>query len=119
MEQLGGVEADGGDVAPLQYRAAFEQGAEGMGAVVDDLQAVALGDLLQAADVAGIAEHVGGDDGRGVRLDGGFDVGRIQVPGFGWMSANTGRIPSQCRVLVVATKLNGVVMALPVRPRAR
>ena len=42
---------------------------------------------------------------------------RFQVSG--WMSAKIGRILSQCRVLVVATKLKGVVMALPVSPSAR
>ncbi len=82
VEQLGGVEADGGDVAPLQHGAAFVEGAKGMGTVIDDLQAVAIGDLLQPTDIAGVAEHVGGDDGRGIGLDGCFDVGRIQVPGL-------------------------------------
>ena len=42
---------------------------------------------------------------------------RFQV--FVSISAKIGRMPSHCSELVVATKLNGVVMALPVMPSAR
>ena len=35
------------------------------------------------------------------------------------MSAKIGLMPSHCSELVVATKLKGVVMALPVNPSAR
>jgi len=42
---------------------------------------------------------------------------RFQVSGS--MSAKIGRMPSHCSELVVATKLKGVVIALPVIPSAR
>ena len=71
---LGGVEAQRGHVARVEYRFPIHLDAEGVRGVVDHLEPVLVGDLLDALHVAGLAVAVHRHDGRGLRGDGGFDL---------------------------------------------
>lgn len=84
---LGGVEAERAQVAPVEDGASFDFYSKGVGGIVDDLQAVAVGDLLYATDVAGIAIDVDGHYGRGLRGDGGLYPFRVEVAGF-WVDVD-------------------------------
>lgn len=68
MEKLGRVEGEHGDIA----RGREGRDAESMGGVVDDFDAVLVGEALEAGDIAGIAVDVDGNDGTGARSDGAF-----------------------------------------------
>ena len=82
VEQFRGVKTQGADIAPVVDRPALVQDAEGMGAVIDDLQVVLARDLFDALHIAGVAEYMSRDDGRGVPLDVSFDLLRVEVPGI-------------------------------------
>ena len=71
---LGGVEAQRGHVARIEYRFPIHLYAEGVRRVVYHLEPVLVGDLLDALHVAGLAVAVNGQDGRGLRGDGGLDL---------------------------------------------
>ena len=67
---LGGVEAQGGHVARVEYRFAVHLDAEGVRRVIYHLEPVLVGYLLYALHVAGFAVAVHGHDGGGLRGDG-------------------------------------------------
>ncbi|MNN13181.1 hypothetical protein D3C81_1262050 [compost metagenome] len=73
MEQLSGVEAQGAAVAKVCQRLAIELGAEGMGGVVDDFEAIGAGDILNALDSAGVAVDMGCQDAASFFRDRSFD----------------------------------------------
>ena len=64
--------------------AAAEGGAEGLGAVGDQLQAVAVSDRRDGRIVGGLAEQIDGDDGAGLEPPLGLDGedGRLQPLGI-------------------------------------
>ena len=66
---LGGVEAQRGHVARVEYRFPVNLDAEGVRRVVYHLESVLVRDLLDALDVAGLAVAVYRHDGRGLRRD--------------------------------------------------
>ena len=80
---LGGVEGEGGHVAGVEDAFAIDFDAEGVGGVVDDAKAVAVGDLLDGVDVAGVAVDMHGHDGGGFWGDGGFNLGGVETAGGG------------------------------------
>ena len=80
---LRGVEAERGHVARLQNGLAVHLHAEGMGGVVDHLQAVLVGHGLDACRVARLAVHVHGHDGRRARRDGCLYLVRVEVARLG------------------------------------
>ena len=57
--------------------------AKGMSSVVDDLEVVVVGNLLDRLDITGVAVAMHGHDGRGVGGDGRFNFRRIEVEGVG------------------------------------
>lgn len=71
---LGGMETQGGHVALIEDALAIDLDAEGMGGVIDDAQAILVGNGLNLGGAAGLAIHVHGHDGRGARGDGGLDA---------------------------------------------
>ena len=71
---LGGMEAQRGHVARIEYRFPIHLYAEGVRRVVYHLEPVLVGDLLDALHVAGLAVAVNGHDGRGLRRYGGLDL---------------------------------------------
>ena len=81
VKQLGRMEAQRADIAPVVDRPPLVTNAERMGAVVDDPQIVLARDLLDAFDIARIAEYMRRDDGGGVGLDISLDLFRVQIPG--------------------------------------
>ena len=81
VEHLGGVEAQHREVAVVQDAAVAHLDAEGVRGVVDDLQVVGVGDLLDAAHVARMPVAVHGEDGRRLRRDGRRDPVGVQVQG--------------------------------------
>ena len=83
VKQLGRVEAERADIAPVQHRLPGVTHGEGVGAVVHHFQIAATGDFFDAFNGARVAEHVSADDGRGVRHDAAFDVLGRNVPGLG------------------------------------
>ena len=76
---LGGVEAQRGHVARVKYRFPIHLDAEGVRGVVDHLEPVLVGDLLNALHVAGLAVAVHRHDGSGLRSDGGLDLVRVHA----------------------------------------
>lgn len=62
-DDFNGVEAEYGDVAVSAVAdfAAAVAGADGVGGVFDDFEAVLLGELVQGCHVAGFAAQVHGD----------------------------------------------------------
>lgn len=71
---LGGMETQGGHVALVEDALAIDLDAEGMGGVIDDAQAILVGNGLNLGGAAGLAIHVHGHDGRGARGDGSLDA---------------------------------------------
>lgn len=71
---LGGVEAQRGHVARVEYRFSIHFDAEGVRGVVYHLEPVLVRDLLDALHVAGFAIAVNWHDGRGLRRYGGLDL---------------------------------------------
>src|SRR5690554_1713749 len=82
VEQLGGVEAEGGGIAVLEEAFAFVVHTKGVGGIVDDFKIVLLGDGVDGFYIAGVAEYVYGYDGTGLRGDFRLDVFRRQTPCF-------------------------------------
>lgn len=79
VEDFCGVKTEHGEVAMVQHAAAMALHAKGVGGVVNHLEVVVVGDLLDGIDVTGVAIAVHGHDGRGLRGDGGLDLGWIDV----------------------------------------
>ena len=71
---LRGVEAEGGHVALVEDAAAVHLHPEGVRCVVDDLEAVLVGNLLYSLGIARLAVAVHRHDGRGPGGDGRFDA---------------------------------------------
>ena len=89
-QRLGREEAGGGDIGPMQRVMAVQRAAETLGAVGDQLQALAVADRLDRRVVGGLAEQVDGDHHLGRQLalglhggDGGFELGRVEIVGVG------------------------------------
>ena len=79
VEHLGCMETQRGHVALLEDALAVNLDAKGVGSVVDDAQAVLVGDVLDFAGAARLAIDVHRHDGRGARRDGGFDAVRVDA----------------------------------------
>lgn len=79
VEHLGGMKAQHRQVAVAQHTAASVLHAKGMGSVVNHLEVVVVGNFLDGLDIARVAIAVHRHDGRGLRGDGRFDLGRVEV----------------------------------------
>ena len=80
VEDLGGMKAQAGQIAVAQHaRSAGLAHAEGVGGVIDDLQAVPVGDGLDGRDIARVAVAMHRHDRGGLRRDGRLDPGRVHV----------------------------------------
>ena len=73
-EDLGAMETERGHVALVEDALAVDLDAESVGGVVDDAQAVLVGDVLNLTGAAGLAIDVDGHDGGGARRDGSLDA---------------------------------------------
>src|SRR5262249_26531720 len=80
---LVGVEAEGDEVAGGADGPAAPGAAEGLGGVLDDAEAVLLGDGVEAVAGPGQAGEVGQDDGAGGGRDGGLDAAEVEVARHG------------------------------------
>lgn len=76
---VGGVEAEGGDVAPGADHLAVVGGAERVAAVFDQPQAMLVAQRLDLRQVERVAQGVGQHDGFGLGGDGGFDEVGVDV----------------------------------------
>lgn len=83
VEHFGGVKAQHRQIAMAQHAATRVLHAKGVGGVVDDLEVVVVGNLLDGLNIARVAIAMHRHDGRGLRCDGGFDAGGIKVEGVG------------------------------------
>ena len=78
------IEAESGCVAERACGAAgLVGGADGLGVVLDDFQAVGMRHTLHFGIVAGASVEVDGEYRAGARCDGGFDTRCIEVEGVG------------------------------------
>ena len=89
-EDFGAMETERGHVALAEDAPAVDLDAEGVGGVVDDAQAVLVGDVLNLTGTAGLAIDMDGHDGGGARRDGGLDAvgvdatrGHVDVDEYG------------------------------------
>ena len=80
---LGGEEGEAAHVADRAAAAALVLGADGLGAILDDRDMAAPGDLHDGIHVGHLAEEVNGQDGLGARCDGRLDFMRVDVEGQG------------------------------------
>ena len=76
---LSGMETQRGHVALVEDALAIDLDAKGMGAIVDDAQAVLVGNLLNLTGAARLAIDMHGHDGRGARRDGSLDSVRVDA----------------------------------------
>ncbi len=72
-EDLGAMKTQRGHVALGEDALAVHLDAEGMGGVIDDAQAILVGNLLDLPGAARLAIHMDGHDGCGARRDGRLD----------------------------------------------
>lgn len=79
VKDLGGMEAENRQVAMVQHAAAMTLHTKGVGGIINDLEVVVVGDLLDSIDVTGVAIAMHRHDGRGLRGDGGLDLGGVDV----------------------------------------
>ncbi len=79
VEHLGGVEAEHGQVAMPQYAALCIAHAKRMGRVVDHLQSIVVGNILDGGNIAGVAVAMHGQDRGGLGRDRCLDLRRIEV----------------------------------------
>ena len=79
VEDLGGVKAQHREVAMVEHTAAVTLHAKGMGGVVNNLEVVVVGNLLNGINIARVTIAMHRHDGRGLRGDGGFDLGWVEV----------------------------------------
>ena len=78
-EDLGGMETERGHVALAEDALAVDLDAESVGGIVDDAQAVLVGDVLNLTGSAGLTIDVDGHDGSGARRDGCLDAVGVDV----------------------------------------
>ena len=78
---VGGVEADGGDVAEGADLLALEGGSEGVAAVFDEPEVVFFAEGGDGFGVEGVAEGVGNHDGTGLLAAGLFEFGDVDFEG--------------------------------------
>ena len=76
---LGGMETQGGHVALIEDALAVHLDAKGMGGVIDDAQAIFVGNRLNLSGSAGLSIDVNGHDRRCARGDGRLDAIRIDA----------------------------------------
>lgn len=76
---LGGMEREGGHITSIEDTLAIDLHTEGMGGIIDNLQAILVGNLLDSFDVAGFAIDMDGHDGGGLGGDGGLNLVRIDI----------------------------------------
>ena len=76
---LGGVEREGADIACLEDAFSIHAHAEGMGGIVDDFEAVFIGNGLNTLGIAGGAIDMHGHDGGGARGDGRLYLVGVEV----------------------------------------
>lgn len=76
---FGGVEGERTDIACVENALAIHAHAEGMGGIVDDLEAVFIGNGLDAPGIARGAIDMHGHDGGGARGDGGLYFIGIEI----------------------------------------
>ncbi len=79
VEDLGGVETDDRQIAMLEHAAIFGLHTERVRGVVDDLEVVVIGDLLDGFYIAGMAIAVHRHDRGRLRRDSRFDLLRIEI----------------------------------------
>ena len=79
---LGSVEAEGGHVASCQNALAIDLDTKGMGRIVDDLQAILVGDGLDGIHIHRLAVAVHGHNGSGLGRDGGLNLLRVYAAGL-------------------------------------
>ena len=83
VEHLGGMEAERAHVALVEDAAAVDLDTEGMGGVIDDTQAILVGNGLDLGGAARLAVDVHGHDGSGLGRDGGLDAVGVDAAGGG------------------------------------
>ena len=93
-DALAPVEAERGDVGEAPGRAALVGRAGRARGILDEPQAVAVGDGPELVVVGGLAEDVDGDDADGARRDRGLDAAGSTLQMSGRMSAKTGVAPA-------------------------
>ena len=102
---LGGMETQRGDVTSVKDALAVHLHTEGMGGIVNHLQAILVGDILDSLGIAWLAINMHWHDGGGARGDGCLNLARVEIAS-GWsMSTKTGLQPFHQMLWVVATKL--------------
>ena len=123
-QRLGREKGGGGHRGEGSGPPALVGGAEGLGRIFQDKEAVALGDGVDAVVIRGLAEEVHRDDASGFKMSGsgvaaqaadGLGQGfGIEIEGLGSISTKTGVAPSSWITSAVAIKVKGVVkMASP------
>ena len=80
---LRGMEAERGHVAGVENALAVHLHAEGMGCVVNDLEPVFVGNVLDLLRLARLTVDMHGHDGGGLRRDGGLDAVGVDIAGGG------------------------------------
>lgn len=78
---LGGVEGKGGHVAGIEQRYTVLFDTESVGSIVDDAEAIFVGDILNSLGVAWLAIDMYGHDGSSARGDGGFNLVGVEAAG--------------------------------------
>ncbi len=80
-------------------------GADGLGGVFDDHEAVAAGDLQDGIHVGALPVEMHGNDRLGVGGDLGLDLANVEVEGSGQISTKTGLAPTRAMLPAVAKKV--------------
>lgn len=93
MEDLGGMEAAGGNITVRENGIAINFNSEGMRPVVDDFEVMLLGDPVDCLHIAGNSIHMRSKDGGSMRSDGSFYFLRIDVAGI-WIYIHKDRFAS-------------------------
>lgn len=81
------METQRGDVASVKDALAVHLHTEGMGGIVNHLQAVLVGDVLDSLGIAWLAINMHWHDGGGARGDGSFNLARVEIAS-GWVDVN-------------------------------
>ena len=118
IQEFGGMQAGGGDIAILQKAFALVARTNGMGTIIYYLKAIFSGYLLNSRYIAGVAKTCTG------MIPTVLSVIRASIfPGSifnvsGSMSQNTGVQFSHLMALTVAIQVKGVVIISPLRVNA-